>query len=200
MKYQGIAAELLAQRAAGCATLAVVHFNDTKDRLLTSFEADGVAWTPIDRPSDLLRGDSVTATSPQTRTGLLHSATLLGEAAAIAAENLPADAARLHVAVAEMYPLPDRDDLVRSFLASLPLRCRLCWHISLDEAVLQTVGRITPLVVELLEQLGFKDDQCIEHPMLQQSIRKAQEKIKRQTVGDEAAESAQAWLDRNLRS
>jgi preprotein translocase subunit SecA len=50
----------------------------------------------------------------------------------------------------------------------------------------------------MMESLGMKEDEAIEHPMITQSIANAQEKIEAKVSFEQSARSQAEWMDRNL--
>jgi preprotein translocase subunit SecA len=50
----------------------------------------------------------------------------------------------------------------------------------------------------MMGNLGMKEDEAIEHPMITQSIANAQEKIEAKVSLEQSARSQAEWMDRNL--
>lgn len=54
-------------------------------------------------------------------------------------------------------------------------------------------------LVSMLEQLGVKDDECIEHPMITTAITRTREKLSK-TIGNEiSASSEDEWFGKNMK-
>jgi hypothetical protein len=115
-----------------------------------------------------------------------------------AAGSLPAtESDVVELVVAERHPLASKDvDLIR-FAEALPCQCRIVHHLSLDDPLLLWFG--TESVRALLDRLGTTADEPITHPLITLSIKRAQEKIAAEVVGPHDADSAGAWLERNVR-
>lgn len=123
---------------------------------------------------------------------------------AVAASNLNTDLAAslkldesavIDIIVGERHPLPSVDDGLEAFADHLPCRCRFSHHLSLDDAVMKIFGG--DWVKNLLKQLGMKEDEAIESPMVSRRIRQAQQKIEGRAYGNFDADSAAHWLQKN---
>jgi len=49
-----------------------------------------------------------------------------------------------------------------------------------------------------MQQLGMKEDEIIEHKMISNAIRKAQDKIEKKLLMEQTAHSQEDWLIKNL--
>jgi preprotein translocase subunit SecA len=67
---------------------------------------------------------------------------------------------------------------------------------SLDEPLFQKFGG--EKMIELMKQLGIKEDEVIGHSMTTKSIHRAQEKIAKHTQGDAGASSQEEWFSINM--
>jgi hypothetical protein len=54
-------------------------------------------------------------------------------------------------------------------------------------------------IVEALKRLGMSEDQAIENRAVTRTIRAAQKKIEKMSVGDAPAESVEEWFSLNCR-
>lgn len=53
-------------------------------------------------------------------------------------------------------------------------------------------------IIQLMQQLGMKEDEVIEHAMISKAIRNAQDKIEKKVLLEQTAHSQQDWLTKNL--
>jgi hypothetical protein len=67
---------------------------------------------------------------------------------------------------------------------------------SLNEPLFKQFG--ADKIIQLMKQLGMKEDQLIEHNMITRSIRNAQEKIEKKVIVEQSAHSQKDWMDKNL--
>ncbi len=68
---------------------------------------------------------------------------------------------------------------------------------SLDEPLFMQFG--SENLVPLLEKLGMQDDEMIEHDMITNAIRRAQEKIASKVLVDNTANNQGDWLLKNIK-
>jgi hypothetical protein len=73
--------------------------------------------------------------------------------------------------------------------------CKISFCLSLEDPVFEALGvdRIKPL----MESLGMKDDECIEHPMVDKAITNAMEKINKSLITERKAHSEKEWFIMN---
>ena len=68
---------------------------------------------------------------------------------------------------------------------------------ALDEPMLSHFGG--EKLIKIMQSLGMKEDEVIEHKMVSQSIATAQEKIDKKVVVEHSAISQAEWMERNLK-
>jgi hypothetical protein len=91
---------------------------------------------------------------------------------------------------AEHYPLRSKEE---SLYQQLQLSNVIVFS-SLQEPLFQQFGG--DKIIKLMQQLGMKDDELIEHNMISGSIKKAQDKIEERVTIDYSCQSPQEWLSR----
>lgn len=67
---------------------------------------------------------------------------------------------------------------------------------SLHEPLFKLFG--AEKIIQLMKQLGMKEDEVIEHALISKAIRNAQQKIESKLVVETAAHSQQDWIVKNL--
>lgn len=96
------------------------------------------------------------------------------------------------IVFAEHYPLKSKEEeLYKKLNVKLPVI-----FSSLGEPLFKIFG--ADKIVEMMKQLGMKEEEVIEHKMISKAIRKTQEKIEDKVLIDQPAQSQQEWLERNL--
>lgn len=133
-----------------------------------------------------------------TRAGFDRDRVLIVSSSALegrAAERGPDASCHLLIIVAERHPLPSHDDALLQFARSLSCRCRFIQHASLEDPLLMAFAG--PWVEDVLRRLGMTEEQAIESWMVRRHIRMAQQQIANRAIGDAAAASAKAWIERN---
>ena len=68
---------------------------------------------------------------------------------------------------------------------------------SLDEPLLTKFG--SEKLIKIMQGLGMKEDEIIEHKMVGQSIANAQEKIEKKIIVEQTVRSQEEWMKRNFR-
>lgn len=169
-KFAGIAkdaAKRSTQQTA--AILLVAHFPDTLARL------QEIAANSTSAPTTAALATNLT---PDLATGLHLDASTT-----------------IEFIVAERHPLASVDAHVETFAASLPCRCRLVHHLSLDDPLMQTFAG--GWIGQLLENLGMEENECLESKMISRRIRQAQQKLESKAFGNTPAASAAEWMAKN---
>ena len=68
---------------------------------------------------------------------------------------------------------------------------------ALDEPLLKHFG--SEKIISLMKQMGVKDDEALQHPMITRAIINAQEKIASKLITELAAGSQAAWMEKNVK-
>jgi len=93
---------------------------------------------------------------------------------------------------AEHYPLRSKE---KELYAKLGLSTVYVFS-SLREPLFQKFGG--DKIVELMQKLGMKDDEIIEHKMISKAVQQAQEKIEKKITFEQGASSQADWMKKNL--
>jgi len=102
---------------------------------------------------------------------------------------------RIDILVGERHPLPSVDSCLEEFAKTVPCRCRLSHHVSLEDAVVKVFAG--DWVKNTLQQLGMREGEAIQSQMVSRQIRQAQLRIEGRAFGSLRAESAAEWLAKN---
>jgi len=173
-KYAGIhkeVAQAVANPAGPSAVIVVAHFNDCLEQLQTAvvgFDRDRVLVTC----ADVLAGRTSYFAADESRS--------------------------IIIIVGERHPLPSHDKVVMDFARSLPCRCQIVHHASLEDSLLKLF--CGEWIERVIRGFGMKDDQAIKSRMVGRRIQSALEKIAKNATGDVPANSAEEWLERNYPS
>ena len=68
---------------------------------------------------------------------------------------------------------------------------------TLDEPLYKHFG--ADRIIDLVQKLGMKENEAIEHSMVSSSIKKAQKKIEKNVVFEQTAHSQSDWLQKNYK-
>ena len=112
------------------------------------------------------------------------------------------------VIVGEHHPLPSVDDRLEEFADNLPCCCRLSYHVSLEDAVIEVfAGEWGPN--KLLTELAMRQQESIDssevtsrfwqyqHMQAFREISKNRQMIEGRSFGSPDANSANEWLEKN---
>jgi hypothetical protein len=67
---------------------------------------------------------------------------------------------------------------------------------SLDEPLFNYFGGEN--IAVLMEKMGLKENETIEHPMVSKALRNAQQKLEKQVLNEHSADSQEEWFRRNF--
>lgn len=115
-----------------------------------------------------------------------------------AAETLPpadAPASRLPVLVLERHPLRRHDDRVVGFAEGLGGSAAVEFHCSLEDPLMKRFAG--DWMRNALRNMGMKDDEPIESPMVARRLKAAQSKNAAGVTNEQDADSAEDWMKRN---
>lgn len=96
----------------------------------------------------------------------------------------------------ERYPLAENEIKVAERLSVEGIPLPLTIYSSLDDAFFKAFGG--DRVKGLMERLGLAEDEFIEHPMIENSIENAQEKLAKKVSVESHTRSASEWFNRNI--
>lgn len=93
------------------------------------------------------------------------------------------------------YPIPATEQLL---LEKLPVtKTNGAFHLSMEDGLLKMFGMEG--MVSIMERLGLKDDECVEHSFIDKAIVNAQRKLADKR-SDYKTDSEEEWFGRNVHS
>jgi len=169
-KISGIKQQIR-QQTDSAAILLVAHFEETLQQLRSITAGDNA-----DTPVQLVLAENFTSE--------------------ITSRLKTDETSIIDLIVAERHPLKSADDALMLCAAGLPCRCRVAYHLSLEDPLLKLF--VGEFVEKMLESLGMKEDEPIESQMVSRRIRAAQQKNEERAFGNSRAFSAAEWLESNM--
>jgi hypothetical protein len=106
-----------------------------------------------------------------------------------------AESQTIEIMVGERHPLLSQDESVLQFARSLPCRCCLVHHVSLEDPLIRVF--CGEWIATVLKKLGMADDEPIESNLVARQIKLAQKKIASQSFSESRADSAEVWMEQN---
>lgn len=174
--------------------LLITHFRHTYRALESLLHSRATPYTPVVSAVDAARLLDPASIQPG-RMILMHADLL-------PTHRIKEVAARrecgfeIVLIVAEHYPLPSEDDRILEFARSLPCTVRLCYHESLDAALIKRFGG--DQVSRIMTALHTPENEAITHASVDKAIRAAQEKLARQIETNRPADTAGQWFLNNM--
>lgn len=96
------------------------------------------------------------------------------------------------------YPLPAQEEKVIQKLKLLLPHSSNTFYSSLDEPVFKLFGGEN--LAALLEKLGMKEDEIIEHSMVSRSMERARQKLQTMVKHETTATTEEEWFNINVKS
>ncbi len=100
------------------------------------------------------------------------------------------------VIAGERHPLRTLDMRAVQFAKELPGRCRVVWHISLEDPLMKSFAGDWLAVT--LKKLGLNENESIQSGMISRRIRTAQLALEKRVIGESAARNAADWFEKNV--
>jgi hypothetical protein len=192
-KFQGLCREIEERIHTSPVILAVAHFPGTLSRLRSEVAQCNVAHRDQDRrlsPADFRRAAKGGNPGP----------IILAHAGALMPDEFPGpldgDLPPVSILVAERHFLRSHDQRVVDFARSLGRRCRLSFHMSLQDPLMRIV--VEERVRQTLRKLGMTGSEPIESAMVARRIKPAQAKLAKRIMRERKASSAEEWLRWNV--
>ncbi|MES2777269.1 MAG: hypothetical protein V4722_24035 [Bacteroidota bacterium] len=91
----------------------------------------------------------------------------------------------------EHYPLASKEE---NFLQSIK-QPEVIVLSAMDEPLFTKFGG--QRIIDLMQKLGMKEDEAIEHKMITQSLHNAQLKLEKKVITEQTAQSMQEWFAKN---
>lgn len=160
----------------------VSSFPDNLKALAEKLDKMQVAYKTVSYTSDL---------DPQVPVCLLQGSWLMQWQGALQA--MP----QRRIFFMEHYPLPVRDTELRTRAANQLGTAQLYYFISLEGPMIQLFGG--ERIVNMLQQLGMNPEELIEHNLISQSFKQAQEKVAKKVGIEKPANSEAEWFRINYK-
>jgi preprotein translocase subunit SecA len=192
-KFQGLCKQVQEELSGTPIILLVAHFPTTFARLKQECDRSKRPYLVQERrlsPAEFIRTVARANTTPVT----LIQADMLNpdEFPTPGATDLPSVA----IVVAERHFLREHDDAIVNFAISLGPRCRVHFHLCLQDPLIQEF--CGEWLKGILTMLGMQDSHPIHGKASARRIRDAQAKFAKQVVGEKKADSAWEWLKLNV--
>ncbi len=163
-------AEALADAKGPAAIFVTAHFQDTLNELVEGIDVEQCEGRVL-----LTKADALGAFSA-SQVAFDHTQPVL-------------------IIVAERHPLSVHDKAVSQFGSNLSSECQIVYHLSLEDPLMRPFAG--EWVENVLRSLGMTEDQAIQSRMVERRLERALRRIEAEATGDQPADSAEEWLERN---
>ena len=96
----------------------------------------------------------------------------------------------------EHHPSFTEEQTITTHLSEQLAIAEITFYISFEDELLKLFGATK--ILELMDKLGYKDDEAIEHQMVSKSIQNAQQKIDEQVKFPSNSRNRKDWFEMNL--
>jgi hypothetical protein len=95
------------------------------------------------------------------------------------------------------YPMPSKEDQIIQKLKEVFPQCPIIFYSSLDEPSFEIFG--SDKIAGLLDKMGMKEEEAIEHTMVSQAMKRARTKVESGVTKEIVTQSEQEWYAKNIR-
>jgi len=95
------------------------------------------------------------------------------------------------------YPIPAKEDKLLERLVNIK-SLTTTFYSSLDESSFEIFGASN--IISVMEKLGVKDEESIEHALVAKAMERAREKIESKVKFEHEASSEKEWFQKNMKS
>jgi hypothetical protein len=95
------------------------------------------------------------------------------------------------------YPLPAKENLVVQKLNTTFPQCPITFCSSLDDPCFEAFGAKN--IVNMMEKMGMKEDEMIEHAMVSSAMKRAREKLAESITKETPAHAETEWFRLNVK-
>ena len=187
---KGMITEALKTITQNQVPLVVCYFEDTITETISFLKTAGV-------PYFHLTNDSLTEASNQSNVVFVCDASLISSSSRLMGLlNTLSSGSKIHFLFAGHYPLPTKENnLIEKISANLSAEITFC--SSIDDPSFEPFG--ADRIMSVLDQLGLKEDECIEHAMVTRAMANAREKIESMVKYEVVAKSEEEWFLKNIK-
>lgn len=170
VKYKSMLQHLKDQEKS----VLIYYFEDTKNAI-----QEVLNTAPINYSTDV--------NSFVTKVWLINANTLLNKS----------DIGNRTVFFAEHHPSFSRENEIKQHLLEIEGIKEVIFYTSFEDKLLQLFG--SERILQLMEKMGFKDDEVIEHTMISTSIERAQKRIdEKLSIHNNNTRQRKDWFEINL--
>lgn len=140
-------------------------------------------------------GEEQQALNTTSTVFLLESAFLKSGSAADTISKIKTEHTK-NILIFGHYPLPDKETRWLQKIQLLPT-VKITFYTSLEDASFKPFN--SDRMIELMNKMGMKEDEAIEHTMVTKSMERARMKIQEDVLTEQDASSEEEWFRKNFK-
>lgn len=166
------------------------YFEDTITEVIAFLRSTGV-------PHFHLTNDSIGEASGKNNVVLVCDASLISSSSGLMGLlSTISSRGKVQFLFSGHYPLPAKENKIIEKLSAYPC-AEITFCSSIDDPSFEPFG--ADRIIAILDQLGLKEDECIEHSMVSKAMANAREKIAGMVKQEVAAKSEGEWFLKNIK-
>ena len=174
----------------GKAPIVIPHFSESQETIIQFLSSNNVPYFLIET------GGSAEALS-QSQVVYVSSVKFFQSAEAIDFLTKLSNKRSFQLLFLGHYPIPSKENKLLERLANIN-SFTTTFYSSLDEPSFEIFGAAQ--IISVVEKLGLKDDESIEHAMVAKAMERAREKIESKVKFEHEASSEREWFQLNVKS
>jgi hypothetical protein len=184
----------------GMITDALLHWKQGDTVFITAYFSEGfsriIEFLSLHQvPYAMLKGEEHDAVKTTSTVFLVESSFFKSPSAAEMISKISAKGQK-YVLIFGHYPLPDKET---KWLQRIQLLTdtKITFYSSLEDPSFKPFN--SDRMIEIMEKMGMKDDEAIEHTMVTKSMERARKKIQEDIPLEQEASSEEEWFRKNLK-
>lgn len=167
------------------------YFEETLSEIISFLTTAGV-------PYFHLNNDSLGEASSQNDVVFVCDASLLNLSSGLTGLlNAISAKRKVQFLFAGHYPLPSKENKIIGKLSSSYPQSTIMFCSSIDDPSFEPFG--ADRIMSVLDQLGLKEDECIDHAMVSKAMERAREKIESKVQHEISTKSEGEWFLKNVK-
>lgn len=190
MAWRGMITDAMLAITQKHVPIVFTFFEDTGKEVNSFLQERGVPYFEVNVNS---MGDAV----HQEQVVFVCSASMIQSPSGINFIKAISARAKVSFLFAGHYPLPKKEDATLFKLTTDFPGTPIIFYFSLDDPSFEMFN--ADRIVSILEQLGLKEDEMLEHKMITTSMRRAREKIEEGVKNEVTTSSEAEWFLKNVK-
>lgn len=187
---KGMITEALKSITQNQAPIVFSYFEDTITEVISFLATAGV-------PYFQLTNDSLGEASGQSKVVFVCDASLIASSSGAGFLNALFAKHRIQFLFAGHYPLPTKENKIIEKLSSSYPQSPITFCSAIDDPSFKPFG--ADRIMSVLDQMGLKEDECIEHAMVSKAMANARAKIESKVQYEVVAKAEGEWFLRNVK-